>query len=308
MSADGANALRHRASRPFGTESDAPVGGDDDERFTTYKRSLVTGLDYAVNRFYSPELARFTQVDPIGASSFRVGDSQSQNGYSYVSNDPVNKIDPVGLLQQWYWRYCFDDGREPPCGSWNWFATTGAGDASSGGIEPIDINSSSAGHGIETSAETVASQDSKPPCGPLFAMAGGRSPDPWPGRTTPVDRFIEQLWNKANRTLSLRDAARTLGQDFKWDLEHLKLLIKATETGLNRGIADVREITRPVIMEAQSFLVNAGVGLETFLGAVGGLVIFNPYLYSDDPFKSPADSSGATRASVPPKLNGKCPA
>ncbi len=97
LSAGGAKVLSHRASRPFGTESDASVGGDDNERFTTYKRSLVTGLDYAVNRFYSPELARFTQVDPLGSGAFRVGDSQSLNAYSYARNDPIGRIDPEGL-------------------------------------------------------------------------------------------------------------------------------------------------------------------------------------------------------------------
>ena len=35
------------------------------KRFTSYDRSDATGLDYAVNRFYSPQQGRFTQVDPI---------------------------------------------------------------------------------------------------------------------------------------------------------------------------------------------------------------------------------------------------
>ncbi len=44
------------------------------------------------NRFMSPELGRFLQSDPIGFG----GDS---NLYRYCSNDWVNRIDPMGLLQ-----------------------------------------------------------------------------------------------------------------------------------------------------------------------------------------------------------------
>jgi RHS repeat-associated protein len=76
-----------------------PTGGDDDERFTTYKRSQTTGLDYAVNRFYSAELGRFLQTDPLGLAAYRPGDSQSFNAYSYVRNDPIGRIDPSGLLE-----------------------------------------------------------------------------------------------------------------------------------------------------------------------------------------------------------------
>ncbi len=42
------------------------------------------------NRFYSPELGRFLQRDPIG---YEAGD---QNVYRYVGNRVVNEIDPMG--------------------------------------------------------------------------------------------------------------------------------------------------------------------------------------------------------------------
>jgi RHS repeat-associated protein len=44
------------------------------------------------NRIYSPELGRFLQTDPI---RFEAGDV---NFYRYVSNNPLNKIDPTGLI------------------------------------------------------------------------------------------------------------------------------------------------------------------------------------------------------------------
>jgi RHS repeat-associated protein len=91
---------------PFGTalnESTAgsPAGvttGATSRRFTTYERSLTTGLDYALNRHYDPQQGRFTQVDPIGMSAASLADPQSLNLYSYCGNDPINTIDPEGLF------------------------------------------------------------------------------------------------------------------------------------------------------------------------------------------------------------------
>ncbi|HKX29735.1 MAG TPA: RHS repeat-associated core domain-containing protein [Blastocatellia bacterium] len=68
------------------------------QRFTSYDRSATTNLDYAVNRFYSNQQGRFTQVDPIGASAVDGSDPQTLNLYAYCGNDPINRLDPDGLL------------------------------------------------------------------------------------------------------------------------------------------------------------------------------------------------------------------
>ena len=49
-------------------------------------------MDYR-NRYYSPQLRRFIEPDPIG---FEGG----MNLYAYVGNDPGNAIDPYGL-EEW---------------------------------------------------------------------------------------------------------------------------------------------------------------------------------------------------------------
>jgi len=83
---------------PFGTALSAESTGATNRRFTTYDRSLNTGLDYALNRHYDAQQGRFTQVDPIGMAGSTFGDPQSFNLYAYCTNDPVNYIDPTGLF------------------------------------------------------------------------------------------------------------------------------------------------------------------------------------------------------------------
>ncbi len=89
---------------PFGEEF-ATSGLGQEHKFNTYERDGETGLDYALNRNYSPSAGRFMQFDPYRGSS-NSSDPQSWNRYSYVRNDPVNRVDPLGL----------DDTSAPPPG------------------------------------------------------------------------------------------------------------------------------------------------------------------------------------------------
>ncbi|WP_138503218.1 RHS repeat-associated core domain-containing protein [Nostoc sp. PA-18-2419] len=54
----------------------------------------ANGLDFMRARFYDNKLGRFTALDPIG---LQAGDT---NFYRYVSNSPLNAIDPTG---KWAW-------------------------------------------------------------------------------------------------------------------------------------------------------------------------------------------------------------
>jgi RHS repeat-associated protein len=79
---------------PYGEQKTTTQG--DDVRFATYMRDSVTGLDYAVNRYYSSIIERFLSPDPY-VSSGGLADPQSWNRYSYTRNDPVNRYDPSAL-------------------------------------------------------------------------------------------------------------------------------------------------------------------------------------------------------------------
>jgi RHS repeat-associated protein len=54
-----------------------------------------TGLDYAFARYYSSRLGRFLSIDPLGGS---IGSLQSHNAYAYTGNNPLNHIDPSGMV------------------------------------------------------------------------------------------------------------------------------------------------------------------------------------------------------------------
>ncbi|UCV03337.1 RHS repeat-associated core domain-containing protein [Dechloromonas denitrificans] len=53
----------------------------------------ATGLVYYRARYYDPAMARFSQRDPIGLQG-------GVNQYAYVGNNPINYIDPTGLIRQ----------------------------------------------------------------------------------------------------------------------------------------------------------------------------------------------------------------
>ncbi|MEW6296088.1 MAG: RHS repeat-associated core domain-containing protein, partial [Candidatus Diapherotrites archaeon] len=67
-------------------------------QFSTKPYDENTGLSYYGYRFYVPALGRWLTRDPIGEAG-------GINLYGFVENDPINKIDPYGLV--------------PPCkGTW----------------------------------------------------------------------------------------------------------------------------------------------------------------------------------------------
>lgn len=94
-----------QAHLPFGRPLDAESSGTTNKRFTSYERSDITKLDYAVNRTYDGKLGRFTQVDPIGINAASLDAPQTLNMYTYCDNDPINFTDPSGLFLGRFFRW-----------------------------------------------------------------------------------------------------------------------------------------------------------------------------------------------------------
>ena len=65
-------------------------------RYTSYERD-GNGSDEAMFRRYESKWQRFAQPDPYDGS-YDLTDPQSFNRYSYVQSDPVNAVDPTGLM------------------------------------------------------------------------------------------------------------------------------------------------------------------------------------------------------------------
>jgi len=65
---------------------------NDKLQFTTYERDAESGNDYAISRNYVNRLSRFSSSEAFGGS---IGDIQSHNGYAYITNNPLNLIEPT---------------------------------------------------------------------------------------------------------------------------------------------------------------------------------------------------------------------
>jgi RHS repeat-associated protein len=91
---DRLGSVRGNKYLPFGEEQ--PATANDTDKFATYFRDSSTGLDYALNRYYSSSMGRFLTPDPFGRSA-KAPIPQTWNRYTYVANDPVNLNDRSGL-------------------------------------------------------------------------------------------------------------------------------------------------------------------------------------------------------------------
>jgi len=92
----GASGVGYQAQYPYGVEYTTTV--NDRQKYATYTRDSLTGLDYAMNRYYSSLWGRFLSPDPHQANMGGAGDPGSWNRYAYAGNDPVNANDPSGLI------------------------------------------------------------------------------------------------------------------------------------------------------------------------------------------------------------------
>src|SRR2546425_12332831 len=77
--------------QPYG--QDIQSTGTETYKFTGKPFSSATGLYYYYHRWYDQTIGRFISVDPRPGS---LSSPQSLNPYVYVSDSPVNKIDPTG--------------------------------------------------------------------------------------------------------------------------------------------------------------------------------------------------------------------
>jgi len=116
---DRGGAYYEQETLPYGVALEGEGSGGGSRRFTSYERSWVTGLDYAINRHYDSLQGRFTQVDPIGMKSVDLKNPQTLNLYAYVQNDPVNYTDPTGLdlMSEPHWTDICFSAAYSGCGS-----------------------------------------------------------------------------------------------------------------------------------------------------------------------------------------------
>jgi RHS repeat-associated protein len=107
---------------PYGAIKTSSGTPPTDYGYTGQKRDATANLMFYNARYYDPALARFIQPDTIVPNPM---DPQSLNRYSYVRNNPVNRIDPTGhedcaAEDDWCWQnrwyeahgYCWSDTKQ----------------------------------------------------------------------------------------------------------------------------------------------------------------------------------------------------
>jgi RHS repeat-associated protein len=80
---------------PFGVELRPILNQTSNtHQFTGHERDQASEYDYMHFRFYGSTMGRFMKPDAIPG---KPRDPQSLNLYTYVQNNPINRVDPLGL-------------------------------------------------------------------------------------------------------------------------------------------------------------------------------------------------------------------
>jgi RHS repeat-associated protein len=81
---------------PFGEEMTV-TSSSERYRFAGHERDQRTGYDYMHARYYAPMAGRFFSPDPVRGDSAQ---PQSLNLFAYVTDNPLNLVDPWGLAAE----------------------------------------------------------------------------------------------------------------------------------------------------------------------------------------------------------------
>ncbi|MDE5420601.1 RHS repeat-associated core domain-containing protein [Ancylomarina sp. DW003] len=94
---ENANIISYEEYHPFGTTSYQKLNGNISQKRYKYvgkEHDNETGLYYYGARYYASWLCRFVSVDPLSI------ERQWLTPYNYVQNNPINRIDPTGALDE----------------------------------------------------------------------------------------------------------------------------------------------------------------------------------------------------------------
>lgn len=93
MTDSNGNEIGEQGHFPYG-ETWYPSSPITKWEFTSYERDSESGNDYAMARSHVNRLGRFSSPDLLSGST---GDPQSLNRYTYVLDDPIHHVDPLGM-------------------------------------------------------------------------------------------------------------------------------------------------------------------------------------------------------------------
>lgn len=90
VGSDGTTIASRLSYGPWGAVTESGSGAVSDFGFTGHYLDRPSGLNLTWFRAYDPNLGRWLSTDPIGLRG-------GLNLYGYVSNDPILRVDPLGL-------------------------------------------------------------------------------------------------------------------------------------------------------------------------------------------------------------------